>query len=118
MSKTIDIDDFQETQEQFPWEGNLFPDEVVLPPFPDLVGQEQFGRALEERAQAFKSYVDLIRAVAQAGRQICHDHGGTNRLYIRADRWGVQCVQCTPRIRRVEGRIDAENPDFVKQGWE
>jgi len=117
MSTTATLDD-HETIQQDPWDGNLFPEEVILPPLPDLVQQERFARALEERTHALKAYYDLIHLGAQTARQICQDHGGTNRLYIYANRWGIQCVECTPRLRRVEGRLEIENPDFVKQGWE
>jgi|GEM_PF-2398655 len=106
----------RESLELEPWEGTLVP-EQVFPPLPDLIKQEQFALALEERTQVLKAYYDLICVGADTARKICNDHGGTNRLYIRVDRWGFNSVERTPRIRRVEGQLLIENPDFVKQGW-
>jgi len=117
MSKTAVLQD-PDTYEQELWDGSLYPEEVILPPYPDLIQHEEFSRALEERTHVLKAYFDLIRVGSETARQICRDHGGTNRLYIRIDRWGFQSAECTPRIRKVEGRIEIENPDFVKQGWE
>ena len=115
MTQTATIED-RETYELEPWDGSLVPEEV-FPPLPDLIRQEQFARELEERTHALRGYYDVIRLGCETARQISKDHGGTNRLYIRAGRWGVECVECTPRLRRVEGRLEIENPDFVKRGW-
>jgi len=117
MNMTIDVEDYEDLQEQYPMERTHLPGIVPFEPFPDLVEHERFARGIEERTYALQGYVGIIRAACDEARKNCRANGGTNRLFIYVNRWGVRCVECTPRIGRVEGVIDVENPDFVKQGW-
>lgn len=100
-----------------PPEGTLLPEEFSFPPLHDPYEQERFLRELEERAHAVKGYYASLKGAVEIARQIKRDNGGTNRLYVYASRWGVCISERTPRLKRLEGRVEVENPDFVKRGW-
>jgi hypothetical protein len=106
-----------ELEEWLPGTGTSLPQEFSLPPLPDPREQERFLRGLEERAVAAKTLVGILQAACGVAWQNRRENGGTNRLYIYANRWGVRCEERTPTLRQLEGVVEIENPDFVKRGW-
>ena len=120
MTRTIDLDqledleDLGDVRDLFPTGESFLPEEYTPPPLVDPVEYERVLLELEKKAVGLKVYIRLIDVAVGHARQIKRDNGGTNRLFIYADELGIQCVECTPRLGRVEGRLELKNPALVR----
>ena len=117
LSELEGLGELEELEQWLPQEQAVAPPaQFSPPPLPDAYEQERFMRDLEERAHALKGFCVTLQTAADLARQITRDNGGANRLYIYASRWGVRIAERTPRLGLLEGRVEVENPDFVKRG--